>query len=145
MIIQEGYGPADRIALHEINALSFVGEELPSPATLNDMLEQSLVFVAKEGEKILGFALVFKRNSCESYLWVIAVHPEYRGKGVGSFLIRRAAACARFVDKCERMTLNCRPDNPAQKLYLNHGFRVVRVDEDFYGIKQPALFMQKEF
>jgi GNAT superfamily N-acetyltransferase len=68
------------------------------------------------------------------YIRDLLVVPQYRGQGVGTAAIERAAqeALARGLS---RLRLKVFRDNPAADLYLRYGFAVVRKDADFYWME----------
>jgi GNAT superfamily N-acetyltransferase len=59
----------------------------------------------------------------------IGVHPAYRGRGVGRRLLRALLAAAR-EQGIARISLSVERANPARRLYLDEGFRVVGGDAD---------------
>jgi len=78
----------------------------------------------------VGFVLS-RGAAGEEELLLIAVHPDYRAKGVGTALIKR------FIDASlqrgtERLFLEMRDGNPAEKLYLAMGFEPVGRRPQYY-------------
>jgi ribosomal protein S18 acetylase RimI-like enzyme len=96
--------------------------------------EESVVFVALEGEAALGFTQLYPSFSSVSArrLWILYdlfVAPEARGRNVGAALLEKAR---RFAVKTgtKRLTLATALDNlPAQRLYEKLGWKR---DETFY-------------
>jgi ribosomal-protein-alanine N-acetyltransferase len=81
-------------------------------------------------EPAVGFVLS-RGAAGEEELLLIAVRPEHRGKGVGSALIER------FIGECtrrgtERLFLEMREGNPAERLYLAMGFEPVGRRRQYY-------------
>jgi len=63
----------------------------------------------------------------------IAVHPEFRRRGIGRQLLDQAIACAR-AGASLRVTLEVRKSNlDAQKLYESHGFVVTGLRKGYYS------------
>ncbi len=81
----------------------------------------------------------------EAHVTNIAVHPDYRGRGLGHRLLleleRRAASHG-----CTRMTLEVRPSNAkAQKLYRQHGFVPRGLRPGYYtDTHEDAIIMWKD-
>lgn len=147
MIITKGFKPEDRERLHAINEACYSGVQRSSPVQFDDMLMRE-VFVARvdhdlipgiEGT-IVGFAIVRSDPAGNTYLWSLAVDPAYRGRGVGGNLLREVIKYYTLARATE-IALHVKPDNPAQKLYFDYGFRVQSVIRDWYGKEGNALYM----
>ncbi len=68
----------------------------------------------------------------EIQLLNLAVHPDFRRKGVGRFLLGTLLDQAR-AGKKTRVYLEVRPSNAAAlALYLSQGFRVIGARPDYY-------------
>lgn len=81
-------------------------------------------------EPAVGFVLS-RGAAGEEELLLIAVDPEFREKGVGTALIKR------FIDAClqrgtERLFLEMRDGNPAERLYSAMGFVPVGRRKQYY-------------
>jgi ribosomal protein S18 acetylase RimI-like enzyme len=63
------------------------------------------------------------------YVGELDVHPDQRNRGIGGLLLDHAEAVARR-DGFARMALSTTTINPAQHLYLRHGFRIVETRLD---------------
>lgn len=79
------------------------------------------VLVARDEQEIAG-TVVMNQTGMEGYipeniLVYIAVHKDYRGKGLGKELMQRAINLAKG-----NVALHVEPDNPARKLYEKLGF-----------------------
>ena len=130
---------ADARGLHEVNERAFGSvaayrgeplerfvEEHLQASTLSD----DLSVVADAGGRIGGFALVRDwSDEGRGYVDLLAVDPEVRGGGVGSWLLRTAFARCRDAGLAETM-LGVAADNPrAVTLYERAGMRVrFRID-----------------
>lgn len=79
------------------------------------------ILVAKEDEQLLGVVLVNRTGMSgyipENILVYIAVHRDYRGKGYGEQILKKAIGTAKG-----NLALHVESDNPAQKLYNKMGF-----------------------
>jgi [ribosomal protein S18]-alanine N-acetyltransferase len=79
------------------------------------------IVVAKENEKVAGAVVVNKTGMAgyipENILVYIAVHKDYRGKGLGKTLMQKT------FDQAEgSIKLHVEPENPARFLYEKLGF-----------------------
>lgn len=82
-------------------------------------LERFLVLVATAP----AGRVYVERSGPTHHLVDVAITPEVRGRGVGSFLLARLTAEA---DACgATMSLHVVPGNPAQRLYERFGFHAV--------------------
>lgn len=88
-----------------------------------------------------GFTLT-RAAPGEEELLLVAVVPDYRGRGLGKALIRRAIEAAR-ARRAERVFLETRDNNPAIGLYRKIGFEPIGVRKDYYnasdGTKLDAI------
>ena len=79
------------------------------------------VILACDNEKIVGAVILNKTGMAgyipENILVYIAVHRDYRGKGVGKLLMD-----AVLEDTEGDIALHVEADNPARKLYEKYGF-----------------------
>lgn len=79
------------------------------------------IFLCIENESIIG-AVVINHTGMEGYipeniLVYIAVHKNFRGKGIGKLLMQEAIKSVKGA-----IALHVEPDNPAFHLYKNLGF-----------------------
>jgi ribosomal-protein-alanine N-acetyltransferase len=83
-----------------------------------------------KGEPVAGF-LMWRGAAGEEELLLIAVDPDHRRKGIGEALMRRfiAEAAGRGSD---RLFLEMREGNPADRLYRRFGFRPAGRRRDYY-------------
>jgi ribosomal protein S18 acetylase RimI-like enzyme len=135
-----GYKRKDFERVMEINDACYSGEYRPPRDTMADMISVCDVFLARhpyfgppdykaDGIRIVGFAIV--RNAIQPYLWNIAVDPEWQGKGIASKMLKEIID--RYTqEKSKQITLHVNAENPAQKLYFDHGFRVMAVEKDYF-------------
>ena len=140
-MIKEGYCVSDLPALHHINESSFVEEERPSRTEFYSMITTSDVFITSLDSPV-GFAIVHTLGA-SPYLWHFAVAPRQRGQGLGRELLNYIRDYYRAKD-CKEIRLHVRPDNPAQKLYFDVGYRVYRIAKDHYASGKDALMMKQK-
>lgn len=96
--------------------------------------DECVVFMAFEGQKALGFTLLYPHFTTVAlgHVWLLNdlfTLPEARRKGVGEALLEQAAAFAK-ADGAKRIWLRTAVDNfTAQALYEKIGYKR---DEQFY-------------
>ena len=130
MLIEKRYRQVDVPRLCEINEICFSGEERPPEQTFRDILLTSDVWVARMYTGILGFAVV--NPDCTPYLWMLAVLPAHRDKKIGSDLLHEAETYYASKDYAT-ISLHVHSENwRAQRFYLSHGYRVSKIEEDWY-------------
>jgi len=100
--------------------------------------------VAKHSDKVIGYAGMWIILD-EAHVTNVGVLPEYRGEGVGEFLMRSLIAAARERG-ASKMTLEVRKSNYiAQNLYTKLGFEPVGIRRGYYlDDKEDAVIMLKE-
>jgi ribosomal-protein-alanine N-acetyltransferase len=85
---------------------------------------------AADGAPATGF--VMSRSAAdEEELLLIAVHPDHRGRGIGSALMERFIEAAQARGKT-RLFLEMREGNPAESLYRRAGFEAVGRRRNYY-------------
>jgi ribosomal-protein-alanine N-acetyltransferase len=99
--------------------------------------------VAEVDKKVVGYA-GFWVVLDEGHITNIAVHPEYRGKGIGSRLMEGLIDLAK-KNGITSMTLEVRESNlVAQNLYKKFGFKVLGRREGYYqDNNEDAIVMWK--
>ncbi len=83
------------------------------------------------GKTAAGFILS-RQAVDEEELLLIGVRPEYRRRGVASALLERLVTEARMRG-IRRLFLEMREGNPAENLYLKHGFEPVGRRPNYYN------------
>ncbi len=97
----------------------------------NTQISFPMVVVQRPGERVIGY-IIFWQIGEDVQINNIAVHPDFRGKGIGEALMRYAIAKvkergATFV------TLEVRVSNgSAVRLYKKLGFEVLGVRKNYY-------------
>lgn len=133
----------DTFALNQLEKLCFPMDSWPlfdiiAALTFPNMTRLKAI----EGGKIVGFVLGDYRAS-EELAWIasIGVHPDYRNRGIGAQLLQ---ACEEKLDApCVRLSVRASND-PAIRLYKNHGYRVVSNWPKYYNGGEDALVMEKQ-
>lgn len=101
-------------------------------------LQGTWLTLAKLDAATLGFALV-RSIFDESELLLLAVDPGWRGRGIGSALLRDSFAAARFRG-IKSMHLEVRATNNAINLYKNSGFHHVNTRSNYYRGADNQLY-----
>jgi len=139
---------SDRIfkEINELSKESFTGIEIPPIGLLREQFDAGDVFVIVSDNdetpgKVLSFAIVTTRWD-EPYIWITATDRVHRGQGLATHIL---GEIDEFVRKTGRygVGLVTHVNNPAQKLYFDRGFRVVRVLPNYY-VGFDGLMMRKE-
>lgn len=119
--------------IKQISDESFDGLERPSELTLRYQYDNCELFVwSSTGYDLAAFAMVVSEFSGGPYIWSIATKKDLRGRGFATGLLKEIITF--YTEKHEELIdLTVSTDNPAQKLYFDHGFRVVRVIPRYYG------------
>lgn len=114
---------------------------------VREMTENKLAvyFVAKDGEKIVGYAGMWHVVN-EGQITNVAVINDYRQQNVGSALIEEMIKAAE-ERKMMGMTLEVKISNyPAQKLYSKYGFKPEGFRKNYYkDTNEDAIVMWKYF
>lgn len=85
---------------------------------------------AREGERAAGFTLV-RAAPGEEELLLVAVDPSFRRMGLGARLLQLFAEDA-IRRGAQKIFLEMRKGNPAEKLYLAQGFEPIGTRRDYY-------------
>ena len=125
--------PGERFNLRQIRSL------LDNP--------RACVRVAVEGDRILGWAVGLLRrhgpHRCFGRFYALAVHPDFRGRGLGERLAQDILGQLRRRG-AQTFSLEVRNPNPAaQGLYRRLGFRPGGPLPDYYGPGRHGLRMRK--
>jgi len=113
----------------------------------SDQTEWSLWFRRFSGlsgaTRIVGY-VGFRVQSGQGHITTIALHPEWRARGLGEFLL--LVALSRMASSgVERVTLEMRPSNDvAYQLYRKYGFEVVEYRRGYYRDGEDAWLMALE-
>jgi ribosomal-protein-alanine N-acetyltransferase len=138
--------PLNEKHLSDCNIIDSLSFESPwSPKEFERELSNAVAhyFVAEHNGKAIGYG---------GYWWVfdeaqitnIAVHPDYRQKGVAQAILDKMVNSVNdgFV---KTMTLEVRKSNlPAQNLYKKNGFKEVGIRPKYYNHTEDAVLMTKE-
>ena len=101
--------------------------------------------VAVEGDFVAGY-VGSQTVMGETDMMNIAVHPDYRRRGVAEALVNTLVLRLKAMDS-HSLTLEVRSSNaPAIALYQKHGFSQVGLRKSYYrNPREDALILRKEF
>ncbi len=112
--------PSDLIFLRQMMDETFdpIGDHIPSDNELGRSISNHSVICEREGGRISGF-IIFEDKGKTSYIRMICVDKDLRGKRIGERLMKRYFA---LHQQFKGFTLWCRSDNtPALMLYSKMG------------------------
>lgn len=115
-----------------ISDSSFLGIEIPPEANLRYQYDHCEVFIEEVDHKIVSYALVVNAAVGGPYIWSLATAREFRSRGFAGRMLGEIINWA-FDRHYPHIELTVNVNNPAQKLYFDHGFRAMRVDPRYYG------------
>ena len=114
-----------------------------SRGSMEKELENKLAIyiVAMEDDKVVGYAGMWHVVT-EGHITNIAVHKDYRGKGVGQALVKGLIDIAKEKEMIG-VTLEGRPSNEtALHIYKKYGFKLSGVRKEYYDDnKEDAYIM----
>jgi ribosomal-protein-alanine N-acetyltransferase len=93
-------------------------------------------------ESVVGYTCRW-RVTDEVHLLNVAVHPAWRGYGVGRRLVEAVLAEGRTT-QARSVFLEVRAGNaPARRLYARLGFTELGIRRGYYGVGQDAIVMER--
>ncbi|MDI9642056.1 MAG: ribosomal protein S18-alanine N-acetyltransferase [Archaeoglobaceae archaeon] len=99
------------------------------------------LFVADIGNKIVGYVVTMDLDQFRGKIVSLAVRKEFRGSGIGEYLMKRAIERLKEKGKKE-IALEVRVSNKiAQKLYEKLGFKIVETIPGYYSDGEDAYYM----
>jgi ribosomal-protein-alanine N-acetyltransferase len=120
-------------AVVEIENLSF---RFPKPEAIFREDEHKYL-VAKDEDRIVGYIGVEKILD-EAHIINMAVHPDYRGKGIGKRLMQH------ILNDEEVFFLEVRVSNgSAKKIYEKYGFKDISIRKSYYADGEDAYVMRR--
>jgi len=128
LAINEGPpGPPLREALLSLHGRLFPNSYLPGPALLASLGDDQRLFVARQGDDLLGYVyLQQQRTANQGYIDYLGVQEAAQGRGVGRALLDRALHWARVERGLPAVELTVREDRGnARQLYARAGFHEV--------------------
>lgn len=93
-------------------------------------------------DKLVGFIAVdIRRRQQVAWIATIAVHPDYRGLGIGGRLMQTAEQRAGMP--CMRLSVRA-SNKSAQSLYQGRGYEQIDVWPKYYSGDEDAIVMEKK-
>lgn len=135
-------GLFDINSIREVERLSFPMDAWPLIEMIGMLSLPSIErWKAMDKEKLVGFiAADIRRRQNLAWIATIAVHPDYRGRGIGAALMKKVES---LVDM-PRMRLSVRASNRvAQALYQGRGYEQIDVWPKYYQGGEDAIVMEK--
>jgi len=135
-------GLRDLNAVRELERLSFPLDAWPLIEIIGVLSLRSIErWKAVEGNKMIGFvAADIRRRQQLAWVATIAVHPDYRGRGIGARLMETVESRVGMP----RMRLSVRANNrSAIGLYQKRGYEQIDVWPRYYHGGEDAIVMEK--
>lgn len=132
---------ADIEAVLEIERLCF-SDPWSREAFVSELSGQNpcVYFVAEEAGSVCGYMGIWHILD-EGHVTNVAVHPDFRGRGIGGALVEKTLEDGRQKG-LTAFTLEVRVSNrEAQRLYERYGFASVGVRKRYYQNDEDALIM----
>lgn len=142
------YQPEDFAALYAVEEVCFQPPFRFGRRYMRRLVDSrnGATWIAEEEGRMGGFSIVEWNDPAggvNAYLSTIEVLPEFRGRGVGSELLRRAEDSARQTEAV-RMWLHVDEANAsAIRLYEARGYSYFDREEHFYAPGRGALIYKK--
>jgi len=95
--------------------------------------------------RVAGYlSLLINRHARSLRIYSVAVHPDFRGKGIGQLLMNRAVEMA-HEESSKKITLEVNVSNlSAIHLYAKNGFECAGIRTNYYHDGTDAHYMQKQ-
>jgi GNAT superfamily N-acetyltransferase len=128
----------DAGAIHDFLAQSYWAEEIPR-ALVERALANSLCFGLYDGGRQIGLARMVTDRATFAYLCDVYVLPDYRGKGLGRWLMECVMQHPDLAG-LRRMLLVTRD---AHELYRPFGFSKLSDPRNHMEISRPGLYKKR--
>ncbi|MCD6068010.1 MAG: acetyltransferase [Bacteroidetes bacterium] len=104
----------------------------PSKDLVDQYLEQSDTFIARQNEETLGIVILLPLTEEIIEIKNIAVKPEFQGQGIGSYLIENAIKVA-ALKKYKKILIGTANSSIGQLyLYQKLGFEISEIRKNFF-------------
>ncbi|MBI2102723.1 GNAT family N-acetyltransferase [Candidatus Woesearchaeota archaeon] len=132
-----------------LNESVFRGMYEHEPYSLDHYTERLLkvkpvIYIAKSGNQIIGDAISFERDG-SLYLWILAVSPEFRNRGVASTLFNLMEQHARDNGIGSVSTKVYNVSKEMLRLLLKKGYNIVAIEEHGSHPKYNAIHFKLSF
>ena len=132
----------DLNAIRQLERLSFELDAWPLIEMIGVLSLPSIErWKAMHSDQVVGFvAADVRRRQSLAWIATIAVHPDFRGRGIGDRLL----ALAEQRSGMPRMRLSVRASNrSAQRLYQRRGYQQIDVWPRYYTGDEDAIVMER--
>jgi GNAT superfamily N-acetyltransferase len=129
----------DREAVAAFLASSYWAQGIPR-GTVEKSIDGSLCFALLDGARQVGFARVVSDRATIAYLGDVYVLPEYRGRGLGKWLIH----CVMSHPELQGLRRWILVTADAHELYRPHGFKALARAEGYMELHNPAVYRPGE-
>jgi histidinol-phosphate aminotransferase len=137
----------DLIDIYNIDAKAFKGKGYPEFFIRQafDVCNDFFLIAESSKKEIVGYVLgVVKNNSTTAWVLSLAVNPIYFSQGIGKILMKELLKVFK-KSKVETILLTIDPNNEhAFNLYLKLGFITSNFSENYFGLKEARIIMQKD-
>lgn len=124
----------DSVAVHAFLTRSYWAEGI-SHELVARSLRHSLCFALLDGNRQIGLARVISDYSTFAYLADVYVLEEFRGRGLGKWLIR----CVMEHPQLQRLRRFVLVTRDAHELYRPFGFALPNKPENYMEMRTPAI------
>ncbi len=123
-----------------INSLFYILQPYPAPSPVS-WWDRLLRRQRGDRSPVIGY-VGMRLLPGEAHITTIAIHPEWRGRGLGKYVLLMAIRQA-FQHRVRFVTLEVRASNRvAQRLYNDLGFRVTGIQRGYYRDGEDAWTMR---
>lgn len=124
-----------------INSLFYILQPYPPEPSPTNWWDRFLRRRQRERAPVIGY-VGMRLLPAEAHITTIAVHPEWRGRGLGKYILLMAIRQA-FQHRVRFVTLEVRASNRvAQRLYNDLGFRLTGIQRGYYRDGEDAWIMR---
>jgi len=115
----------------------------PAPSRQGWLFRLRALLNPPQDSRVIGY-VGCRWRPAEAHISTVAVHPDWRGKGLGELLLLVAMENA-LEQGVDVVSLEVRPSNHvAQRLYRKYGFRFTGVNRGYYRDGEDAWVMKIE-
>ncbi len=125
----------DRQAVADFLVSSYWATGIPR-STVDKSIDASLCFALLQSQRLVGFARVVSDQATIAYLGDVFVLPEYRGRGLGKWLIQ----CVLSHPQLQGLRRWILITRDAHELYAPLGFRPLARPEGYMELHQPNVY-----
>lgn len=137
----ETAGWRDLSAVNQLSRVCFGGDAWPWLDVLAALTAPGTVRrLARDGDQVVGYVLGDRRGGGIGWVSSIAVHPQYRRRGLASRLLEIVEG--ELDTQVIRLTLR-RSNEAAFELYRQHGYREMDLWPSYYRDGEDGLVMER--